>query len=533
MSQKSKDLPPDAGLGTRAVHAGELHRNPHHAITTPVVSSATYVFDDTAALRDYFEGRVRARGVRPLRQPHRAGGRAQAGRAGRRRRGGGVRQRHGRRHHHAAGAAEGGRPHGDDLGLLPAHPAVRDHRPRRYGVTATLVEPGDFAGLEKALHAGQDQGHPVRVAHQPVPAGGRPAQAGRPSSSASAAPSWSSTPPSPRRSTSGRWRPAPTWSSTRAPSTWAATTTCWRARCAATRGWSAPCATCAACWARCWIPHSAYLLLRGLKTLALRVKRQNESALRIARWLEEQPQVERVFYPGLPSHPDHAVAKRADDRLRRRGQLPGQGRPGRDLARSSTAAGWRRSPPRWAGSRRLIEQPALMSFYELTHRAARGGGHPQQPGAHVGGPGGRDDIIADLRQALRRPVSGAEHESSASSASATGAAVGFGRLARRRRRAARSRCWTAIRCAGSRRPPGARLALSAVQLLVPVPAAEDPGGGAQLPQPPRHPPRPDPARAVLEAGVGAAGSRAAPSCCRPSPPTCTSRASWCWSSAGR
>jgi len=57
-------------------------------------------------------------------------------------------------------------------------------------------------------------------------------------------------------------------------------------------------------------PEAAYLLLRGLKTLALRVARQNESALRIARWLESAPGVSSVHYPGLASHPAHAVAAR-------------------------------------------------------------------------------------------------------------------------------------------------------------------------------------------------------------------------------
>jgi len=55
-------------------------------------------------------------------------------------------------------------------------------------------------------------------------------------------------------------------------------------------------------------PNDAYLLLRGIKTLDLRVRRQNENAMQVARYLEEHPSVERVHYPGLPSHPDHEVA---------------------------------------------------------------------------------------------------------------------------------------------------------------------------------------------------------------------------------
>lgn len=57
-------------------------------------------------------------------------------------------------------------------------------------------------------------------------------------------------------------------------------------------------------------PQAAYGLLRGLKTFPLRVERQCASALRLARWLSERRDVARVFHPGLPDHPDHALAKR-------------------------------------------------------------------------------------------------------------------------------------------------------------------------------------------------------------------------------
>jgi len=64
-------------------------------------------------------------------------------------------------------------------------------------------------------------------------------------------------------------------------------------------------------------PFDSFLALRGLKTLALRMARHCENAMKIASWLEAQPQVERVLYPGLPSHPQHALARR---------QMPGFGR---------------------------------------------------------------------------------------------------------------------------------------------------------------------------------------------------------------
>jgi len=57
-------------------------------------------------------------------------------------------------------------------------------------------------------------------------------------------------------------------------------------------------------------PDAAYLLIRGLKTLEIRVRRQCENAMAVARFLEAHPKVERVHYPGLASHPHHGLAKR-------------------------------------------------------------------------------------------------------------------------------------------------------------------------------------------------------------------------------
>ena len=57
-------------------------------------------------------------------------------------------------------------------------------------------------------------------------------------------------------------------------------------------------------------PMAAFLLIRGMKTLHLRIQQQNESALSIARWLEGHPAVAAVFYPGLESHPHHDIARR-------------------------------------------------------------------------------------------------------------------------------------------------------------------------------------------------------------------------------
>ena len=56
-------------------------------------------------------------------------------------------------------------------------------------------------------------------------------------------------------------------------------------------------------------PFDSFLVLRGIKTLALRVERSNANALLLASWLEQQPKVRKVFYPGLESHPQHALAR--------------------------------------------------------------------------------------------------------------------------------------------------------------------------------------------------------------------------------
>src|SRR5262249_41189636 len=57
-------------------------------------------------------------------------------------------------------------------------------------------------------------------------------------------------------------------------------------------------------------PFDAWLTLRGLKTLAVRMDRHSANARELAGWLKKQPQAERVFFPGLPEHPGHELAKR-------------------------------------------------------------------------------------------------------------------------------------------------------------------------------------------------------------------------------
>jgi O-succinylhomoserine sulfhydrylase len=57
-------------------------------------------------------------------------------------------------------------------------------------------------------------------------------------------------------------------------------------------------------------PFNAWVVLKGLETLSIRLQAQSARALALAHWLEAQPRVERVYHPGLPSHPQHALAMR-------------------------------------------------------------------------------------------------------------------------------------------------------------------------------------------------------------------------------
>jgi len=146
--------------------------------------------------------------------------------------------------------------------------------------------------------------------------------------------------------------------------------------------------------------HAAWLLLRGMKTLALRVERQNATALRVARWLEERPEVRRVWYPGLPSHPDYAVATRL---------MSGFGgvvtfELETDLAGATRFTDACRLPyvaPSLGGVESLIEMPVLMSYWDQPPEDRRALGITDTLVRLSCGVEDADDLLADLAQALR------------------------------------------------------------------------------------------------------------------------------------
>jgi methionine-gamma-lyase len=146
-------------------------------------------------------------------------------------------------------------------------------------------------------------------------------------------------------------------------------------------------------------PEAAYLLIRGMKTLELRVRRQCDSALAVARFLEKHPKVARVHYPGLRSHPDHALARR---QMRAFGAMLAF-----DLKDGLPAA--RRFCDRTrifllaaslGGAESLVVLPIYTSHYNLTPDELRAAG--VSPGTVRVSVGLEDpaDLIEDLRQAL-------------------------------------------------------------------------------------------------------------------------------------
>jgi cystathionine gamma-synthase len=146
-------------------------------------------------------------------------------------------------------------------------------------------------------------------------------------------------------------------------------------------------------------PLAAYLLVRGLKTFALRVARQNANAQALAEFLATHPKITAVHYAGLPSHPHHDVARR---QMRGFGGVVSFEVAG-DLAATSRVVDACRIPqiaPSLGGVESLIEQPALMSFYELSTEERLMVGIKDNLIRYSVGIEDADDLIADLAGAL-------------------------------------------------------------------------------------------------------------------------------------
>lgn len=147
-------------------------------------------------------------------------------------------------------------------------------------------------------------------------------------------------------------------------------------------------------------PHNMYLLERGLKTFELRMQRHNANGQAVAEFLAGHPRVEKVYYPGLPSHPYHGVARQ---QMRGFGGLVTflvKDADWKQTAAVVDAAEVYRIAPSLGGVESLIEQPLVMSYYEMSAEDRRRFGIPDNMIRLSCGIENVEDLIEDLRQAL-------------------------------------------------------------------------------------------------------------------------------------
>jgi cystathionine gamma-synthase len=147
-------------------------------------------------------------------------------------------------------------------------------------------------------------------------------------------------------------------------------------------------------------PFAAYLLLRGLKTLQVRVERQNGNAMKVAEYLEGHPRVVHVYYPGLRSHPQHEIARR---------QMHGGYGGVLSFALKGGYAAVRRALPRLQLAHRAanlgavettVGTPATTSHVEVSAKERAALGIPEALVRYSTGIEDADDLVSDLRDAL-------------------------------------------------------------------------------------------------------------------------------------
>jgi O-acetylhomoserine (thiol)-lyase len=151
----------------------------------------------------------------------------------------------------------------------------------------------------------------------------------------------------------------------------------------------------------CMSPFNAWLFLQGLETIHLRMARHSENALELARWLEKQPQISWVNYPGLPTHPDHALAKKYLPNGQ--GAILGFGIKGGKEAgiRFINAVKLASHLANIGDSKTLVIHPASTTHQQLTEAEQLAAGVTNDYIRVSTGTEHIDDIIADFEQALR------------------------------------------------------------------------------------------------------------------------------------
>ena len=147
-------------------------------------------------------------------------------------------------------------------------------------------------------------------------------------------------------------------------------------------------------------PHAEYMLLRGLKTFELRMQRHNANGQAVAEYLAAHPRVERVYYPGLPGHPNYAVARRLMRGCGGVVTFTVKDADWRQTARVVDALRLPQIAASLGGVESLVEQPLILSYYEFTPEQRRALGIPDNMIRLACGIENTEDLIADLAQAL-------------------------------------------------------------------------------------------------------------------------------------
>ncbi|HXT14868.1 MAG TPA: aminotransferase class I/II-fold pyridoxal phosphate-dependent enzyme [Gemmatimonadaceae bacterium] len=152
-------------------------------------------------------------------------------------------------------------------------------------------------------------------------------------------------------------------------------------------------------WGQAPDPFAAWLLERGLKTLDVRVRRQNENAMRVAVWCSDRTDIRRVHYSGLPSHPDHAVARELMDGFG--GMLAIELEGGAKAAeRFLNKLQLIRHAPSLGGVDSIVSEPRFTSHAHLTPEGRAAAGIPDGFLRLSIGIESANDLIGDIEQAL-------------------------------------------------------------------------------------------------------------------------------------
>lgn len=148
-------------------------------------------------------------------------------------------------------------------------------------------------------------------------------------------------------------------------------------------------------------PQSAYMIMRGMKTLELRIQRHNENAMKVAEFLKSHEKINQVFYPGLKDHPNHAVAR--DQMSGFGGMLSFSLHGGFDKVVTLLESMQYAHKAASLGSvGTLVGPPRTTSHVELTERERAAAGIPESLVRYSAGIENSADLIADLEQALNK-----------------------------------------------------------------------------------------------------------------------------------